>query len=598
MPAGGRCLRREIFVKEVYQSYPSPEKMDPGPFANTKITGAFQEAMKNRLFKMFLLSAALLAVLTFNFSAPAAEPKKIALLPFKINAEKDMTFLQNGIFDMLTSRLSKEGEVVVIGRQAVEKAVQAVGSPATVNESLARKIGSRLNADYTLFGSLTVFGDSISIDAKMVDVTGATPTSSYFDQSKDLGGVITKINQIAAQINANIFGRQTTVAQKAAPSQQAAKPAQKDSTQAHPEKLLQNRGTDGEGSPFMMMDEEKESFHQFWRSASFKHVINGIAVGDVDRDGKIETVVATPHSIIIYRSEGGKFYKAQEEIKEGQGRVHVGVDVADINENGYAEIFVSSLNKTRNRLISYVLEYDGKNFSKIVDNSPYYYRVADIPARGKILLGQRHNKNNPFSSQIYDMIWQNSDYVPENEIRTHRKTNLLGFTLGDVLNNHQELGVSYRENDHILIVDASGKEIWRSGERYGGSTLYSAGDKEDRGGYILYPQYYPMRLLVADTNGDGTNEVIAVKNHELARMKLEKFRKFTNAHIVSLSWDGIGLATQWKTRKISGFIRDYAVGDFDNDGKMELIAAVVQSEGQVVLVGEPKSLILTYELPS
>ncbi|GAH14066.1 unnamed protein product, partial [marine sediment metagenome] len=83
----------------------------------------------------------------------------------------------------------------------------------------------QLNADYTLFGSLTVFGNSISIDAKMVDVTGNTPTTSFFDQSQDLGGVITKINQIAAQINANVFDRQPKVARKAAPAPQASKTA-------------------------------------------------------------------------------------------------------------------------------------------------------------------------------------------------------------------------------------------------------------------------------------------------------------------------------------------------------------------------------------
>ena len=552
---------------------------------------------KNICFKLICLFA--LTTLSFNFSS-AAEPKRIALLPFKINAEKDMTFLQNGIFDMLTSRLSKEGEVVVISRQEVESAINAVGSPDTVDESLARKIGSQLGADYTLFGSLTVLGNNISIDAKIVDVTGETPTASFFDQSQDLGGVISKINQIATQINATIFGRQATVAQKAAPPQQAPKmeTAPKDDAQTHPEKLLKGRSTGGEGSPFIMMDEEDAGFQKFWRSASFKHVITGIAMGDVDGDGKIETVVVTPNSVIIYRSESGRFYKVQEEIKEGGAQINIGVDVADINENGYAEIFVTSLNGPRTSLASYVLEYNDKRFSKIIDKSRWYYRVADLPARGNILLGQYHNVKDPFSAKIYDMIWQNSEYVPENEIKTDRETNLLGFTLGDVLNDRQQIGVGYRQDDHIQLIDSAGKEKWQSGDRYGGSTLYSAGEKDDRGGAIVNPRYYPMRLLVADTNGDGETEVIAVKNYELAGMKLERFRKFTNAHIESLTWDGLGLSTRWKTNKISGFIRDYAIGDFDNDGKIELIAAVILDEGRTVLISEPKSTIIAYELPS
>ena len=79
---------------------------------------------------------------------------------------------------------------------------------------------------------------------------------------------------------------------------------------------------------------------------------------------------------------------------------------------------------------------------------------------------------------------------------------------------------------------------------------------------------------------------------------LEQFRKYTNAHFESMTWDGLGLQTRWRTRKITGFIRDYTLGDFDNDGKVELVAAVILSEGAVVLITEPKSTIIAYELPS
>ena len=560
-------------------------------------------SFKYKIIYLTLMCLFAATTLSFNFSA-AAEPKRIALLPFKINAEKDMTFLQNGIFDMLTSRLSKEGEVVVIGRQETENAVNAIGGLAAVNESSARTLGSQLNADYTLFGSLTVLGNSISIDAKMVDVSGNTPTTSFFEQSEDLGGVITKINGIAAQINTNIFDRQPAVAGKTAPAPQtpktetaATETAPKDDIHAHPEKLVKGQGTQGAASPFIMRtDEEDASFQKFWRSASFKHLINGISMGDVDGDGKIETVVATTKGVIVYRAEGGRFYKAHE-IKESGSRYHIGVDVADINENGFPEIFVTSLSRTRVTLNSAVFEFDGKNFAKIVDRSRWYFRVADVPGRGKILLGQKHRVSRPFSGRIYDMIWQNSEYVPEAEIKTPRDIQVMGFSLGDILNDKRETAAAFRKDDRIQIIDASGKEIWRSGETYGGSTLYSLAEKTDTQ-QVEQPIYYPMRLLVTDLNGDGESEMIVVKNHDVVGGHLERFRKFTNAHVESMIWDGLGLATQWRTRKISGFIRDYTLGDFDNDGKIELVAAVILSEGSIVLIGEPKSTIIAYELPS
>jgi TolB-like protein len=538
-------------------------------------------------------------MLSFNFSANAVEPKRIALLPFKINAEKDMSFLQNGIFDMFTSRLSKEGEVEVISRQEAESAFKAAGSPDPLTESAARTIGAGLNADYTLFGSVTVLGNSISLDSKMVDVSGQTPTASFFDQSQDLGGIITKVNQIATQINTAVFGRQADVAQEAAPpAKAAAKPEPQDDLQAHPEKLVKGRGgIEGEGSPFIMSGtgEQTES-QQFWRSARFNHLINGLATGDVDRDGKNETVVATPKKLIIYRAESGRFYQAHEIEQEGS-RVNIGVDIADINANGYPEIFVTSLGAALRVIQSSVYEYDGTNFVKIVDNTPWYFRVTDVPHRGKILLGQKHRVANPFSGRIYDMIWKNAGYEPEAEIKTPKSIQVMGFSLGDILNDKRETAVAYRKDDRIQVLDANGKELWRSSDTYGGSNLYSIGEKERRE-QVQNAIYYPMRLVVADSDGDGETEVIAVKNYDVARGHLEQFRKYTNAHLESMSWDGLGLNTRWKTRKISGFIRDYTLGDFDNDGKLELVAAVILSEGSVVLIGEPKSTIIAYELPS
>ena len=557
--------------------------------------------LKYKISRLIITILLLAIMLSFNFSANAAEPKRIALLPFKINAEKDMSFLQNGIFDMLTSRLAKEDEVIVTSRQEAEDAFKAAGSPEPVTESVARTIGTSLNADYTLFGSITVLGNSISIDAKMVDVTGQTPTASFFDQSQDLGGIITKVNQIATQINTAVFGRQAEVAQKAAPAAPAApaaKQAPADDVHAHPEKLVKGRGgIEGEGSPFITPGtEEQSAFQKFWRSASFKHVINGLAMDDVDQDGKIETVVVSPSDLIIYRAESGKFYKAYE-VKQNGSRINIGVDIADINDNGYPEIFVTSMTATRLAIQSSVFEYDGQNFIKIVDNSPWYYRVANIPNRGKLLLGQRHRMQKPFSGRIFDMQWKNSNYEPASEIRTPKIIQVMGFALGDVLNNKQETAVAFEPSDRLQLIDADGKQIWQSSEQFGGSTLYSAGEKEMRGDVVV-PLYYPMRLLVADTNDDGETEVIVVKNYEVARRKLERFRKFTNAHFESLHWDGLGLAVRWKTRKISGFVRDYAVADFDNDGKLELVAAVIISEGTVVMVSEPKSTIIAYELPS
>jgi TolB-like protein len=546
-----------------------------------------------------------IAVLPFESSYAQSE-KRVALLPFKINSDKDLTFLKDGIFDMLTSRLSKEGQVAVLSREKVAEAVKAEAATGTINEAKAREIGTRLNADFVLFGSLTVLGENVSIDAKMVDVSGAKPTMTFFEQGQDLGAVITSIDGMAADINDKMFGRsQVATTAKAPPSTTAPPDAQpqpqpKSSIHDHPEKVLQQDGfithdkTEDVATLGILRGADQETQSRFWRSASFKHRINGVALGDVDGDGKIETITIAPHQLLVFRSEGGAFRKVAE-MTEGYNKNLLAVDVADINENGYAEIFVTSLNANQDLVNSFVVEYNGKQFKKIIDDSRYYYRVAQTPNRGKILLGQQPRTGKPSAGGIYEMRWQNPDYVPGDPISTPRNTNLLGLTIGDVLNNGQETAVAYRDNDRFRIINSSGGTLWDNEERFGGSMLYASVPWEDRG-QIKNKWYYPLRLVVWHNEAKNESEVIAVKNHDVAADLLSDFRYFNKTHIAGFAWDGVGLAPNWKTRKLSGYIQDFTVGDFDNDGQDELIAALIVKEGRVALISEAKSSIIGYEL--
>jgi hypothetical protein len=442
----------------------------------------------------------------------------------------------------------------------------------------------------------------VSIDAKMVDISGSKPVMTFFDQSKDLGAVITKINLIAADINEKIFGRPQVAAKAPAAQPQQPQPqqTQKSGIHAHPEKVLQKDGfithdkTEDVATLGVLHGATQESQPRFWKSASFKHLINGVALGDVDGDHKIETMTITPHGVLIFRSDGGAFRKIAE-IKEGSNQNLIGVDSADINENGYAEIFVTSLNAEYKVVNSYVLEYDGKNFAKIIDDSRYYYRVADTPSRGKILLGQRPRTGKPSAGAIHEMRWQNREYVPTDPINTPRNTNLLGLTVGDVFNNGQETAVAYKEGDRIQIIDSSGKNLWDNRERFGGSMLYASIPWEYRG-QVLNKWYYPLRLVVWHNKAKKESEVIAVQNHEVTSSTLEQFRYFSRTHIAGFTWDGVGLGPSWKTRQLTGYIQDFTVGDFDNDGQDELIAALILKEGRVAFITEAKSTIIGYEL--
>jgi len=556
--------------------------------------------LKTKFYTTYRIFLITLISYVFTFGAPLsafAKVLQVAIVPFKVNAEKDLSFLKDGIVDMLSSRLFWEDRVNIINRQATEKASAAVDGP--LNESKARKLGTSLGADYVLFGSLTVFGNSVSIDAKMVDVSGKKQTLTFFNQSQGMDQVIPGINLFASDINEKEFVR-VMPSQKVPVASQT--PQAQTDVRAHPEKLLSG----GYGGPetsvqqntlnpaFVATSSVPKGTREFWKSHNFGFLINGLAIGDVDGDGKIETVIARPQSVDIYRMENNRFYKVVE-LPEKSTRSIIGVDVADINGNGIPEIFVTSLNALKNGVSSFVLEYDGQKYNEIVRNSHYYYRVVDHPARGSILFGQQQlSGSSPFSSAIFEMTWEGSDYQPGNQILPPGRANLMGFAYGNVFNDGQDLALAYNSTDHIQIFNASGKEEWKGGQPYGGSMLHlvmplsSPGNPGD-----LF--YLPMRIYVMDIDANGTNEVITANHSEAAGRHLERFRHFSRFQIEALSWNGLGLVTAWKTQESSGNIRDFSVGDFDNDGQDELIAAVILKEGK--LVGSAKkSAVIAYDL--
>jgi TolB-like protein len=549
----------------------------------------------------FSLTTLILTLIIFWGAALAsAKPLQVAIVPFKINSEKDLSFLKDGIVDMLSSRLYWENKVSVMNRQAVEKAAASIAG--TLNESKARDLGKKLGADYVLFGSLTVFGNSVSIDAKMVDVAGKKQPLTFFNQSQGMDQVIPDVNLFASDINEKEFGRAMEV-RHVAPSPQApaSKTAQAEPDfRANPNKLFsggfgeeeaKNAQKGTPGSAFLSTQTGSGQAVHFWKSRNFKLDIIGVAIGDIDGDGKNETVFITDHTLEAYRYEN-KIFRKIGILAERKLDHFIGVDVADINGNGVAEIFVSALDPYRKYVKSFVVEYNGKTFSEIVPESDWYYRVVNIPKRGHILLGQKQGLESPFEKPIFELVWQNSQYESANQVMATKRANVLGFAIGDAMNDGSEAAVAFDDLDYLRIYSTTGKEIWKDGDKSGGRQAYF--ELPGHGSVEMKNYaYYPMRILIKDINKDGKNNVITVKNQRLS--DFISYRVFSNGEIEIRSWDGIGLAVRWHTRKLSGYFSDFGIGDFDNDGKDELVAALVIKTGSVVLT-EPKSAIIAYEL--
>jgi TolB-like protein len=547
---------------------------------------------------ILIIPILIIAFLVFSDTALADKPAKVLVLPFNIHSEKDMSYLKEGIMDMLATRLTLEGQSIPFSKEKTLEAIKNIGEPS--NEQAAVLLGMKLGADYVLYGSLTVFGDSISTDARFFDINAKKPLVTYYDSGKDNSDVITHIDLFAGQIKAAVFGRKAEQSPFQPPQKETA-----DESRRHPEAVWAEEGgqvpdskdlethSDGPGIiPGTPAPSVPEISGDIWKSQNFDIQIIGIGLGDITGNGRTETVFIGEQTVFIYQYADGKFEKIGE---VGSSPFHrfISADVADINQNGRAEIFVTNIHNSSGSLQSFVLEWDGSKLKTIVEGSGWYYRLLNIPEQGKVLLGQQRNPKNVFLPGVYELKWDGREYIPGKEQILPRDVNIYDFTYGDVLNSGQEKIVAFSANEYIRIMDRNGEEEWRSPEPFGGSSVYlefpdEAGARignEKEMSYIFLSQ----RIHLADADNDGKNEIIVGQNMDKARRLLSRLRLFKSGHIECLVWDNFGLYEKWRTREISGHISDYVIGDIDSDRENELVFSVVTKISSIL--GKAKSFI-------
>lgn len=536
--------------------------------------------------------------------AVARAAARVLVVPFAIHAAEDLSFLQKGISAMLATRLADGDQVTVLGAGATEAAL--AGVPGPLNAAQAVAAGRKAEADYVAFGSLTVFGESISTDARFVAVADGSERVVFSDTGASQGDVIAHVNRFAGQVNFQVFGRRTADWQPAAtPAAGAAAagdttPAGEEPSRRSPEKLWageagmqltsEDSGTTDEGAAL-------------WRSRRFPVNVVGLTLGDVDGDGQIETVFAGRHQVHVYRKKGEIFEKVTEFDME-RGRILLAIDAMDADGNGRDELFFTCRTDDY-RVTSYVAEWDGTKFAKLQDLSGWYLRVVRDPRTGRrTLYGQKTGMEDVFSYPAYILARVAGEYGPQGAVLLPKGANVFGFVHADVTGDGADDFVSLNRDDYLQLFDGTGREEWTSGERYGGkyeflmtNQAYVQNNRLSRAEPDPMPEdpdYIPQRVLLTDFDHDGKSEVFVVQNDDATGRVLTRVRAFRQGRFEALRWDNVGLTTMWRTRHFAGLISDYYVGDVDNDGVDELVFAVVKSVGDPV-TGDGRTYLVSWK---
>ncbi len=301
--------------------------------------------------------------------------------------------------------------------------------------------------------------------------------------------------------------------------------------------------------------------------ATLPYEVNAMAVGDFDRIGKPQIVLASEDTVRLY-SYPLTDAKPLAEIRiPGTGLRIVGLEAADLDGDGGDELFVSVYDESFKRFETRVLSLQNGKWLKIAD-LPFLTRGYQDAAGKRVLVTQQivDDKSFPFGA-LYPLVYQDGKYAQGRSALKFRRVDwLYGFTTAAI--GAGDPALVYYTTTHRLRVQF-GKEWWPTpDDDYGQTPLRIRW--QDR----LLEFNPPMAVTYGPS---GFDALYAVRNMAALAGLASPFGVFNKGELVSKRWNGLGLETAWKA-DLSGCAQGLAV--VDRDGRKEIAVAVRGSAGQ------------------
>lgn len=145
----------------------------------------------------------LLLIFLLPDSAFTAEKDKVAVLPFNVNTLKPMEYLKIDLQKGLTHTLSQKG-LPVIDPEVIDSYPETGLSLLETKDIIS--LGKKLEARWIVKGSLTLVGEKVSLDLKIVDTTGERSPISLFMVEDNFDQLDNAISRSAESIYNQIAG--------------------------------------------------------------------------------------------------------------------------------------------------------------------------------------------------------------------------------------------------------------------------------------------------------------------------------------------------------------------------------------------------------
>jgi hypothetical protein len=322
----------------------------------------------------------------------------------------------------------------------------------------------------------------------------------------------------------------------------------------------------------------------------------GLDVADGDGDGRNELVYTTDKKVSYARLSGGVL----EELSSFDiptTLTAISIDFYDINGDGRYEIVVSCQQDGAGAS-SFVLAYSTgeKTLNVLGSFIPWYLRVYGSGGN-RILAVQKSAANSKlaFTGEVYQATFRDGKIVTGAKVDLPFGVNLFNFNYGDLGSSHQNIVATVTfPQEHLRLYSGTSRDTFvaQASAEYCGTVNHVKviGSKES-GRQVVY---LPSRIIFADIDNDGANEVIVAKNRQSGVSYMSNLRAFDGGLIEAMKFNNLSLVSFFSsTNLLPGPPVDYQLADLDNNGTKDLVAAVVIDPGSG-MSSTGRSVIVSY----
>jgi len=535
-----------------------------------------------------------LSIIFFHPVPASSSTKTLVLFPLAIYADQSKAYLGQGIKSMLVSRISGTGIEIVPDEKYTPLLIEKEEKGIT-SQKRAEELARRVTADYAIFGSITAIGGGYSLDLSLIALEKDGSKLTRLSKAVDEEQLIPQLSDVAYQLRALIEGKEILTT-----TQTAGKPAKKIAEKAT---VLSQPLT--EKSIFSQIGSDKKEPQATEKGLVFKptkeyqgfkptgKISVGMSVmafdmGDLDGKGGVELVVLGRKKLLLYTMHGASF-ALKDSLNAGIGEDFFKVSVGDVDNNGKAEIYLVSRYGVRAR--STVFAWTG-GFKRLDRLTGHMQVVKDPVSNKPLLLFQDSKVGEFFSGRIYGMKYGEGGKLTKGEkLPELEGGQFYTLALFD-LNKDQEaewIGLGEPNlvgESNLSVWDRAGAIIWSGKKGLGGTNNAIRLEEENVEGDLPPTIPFNSRLVIADIDGDGEMDIVAIKNINPVKY-LQNINFYTKANLIVYRREGLSLSPAWTTRDI-----DWCVTDITVQGNTLFLAA---QKSKMINIGKGSGQIMWFE---